>query len=1261
MKMNLKKRLLTLLALLSTSGIDVVTAAQAQTTASQPTGKKKKKKNKQADVTPPTGVGTIASVDNAPSKDPAVKKKKGKNKKASTNNDKKKSAKNAGQTHYTQAHTKGAAVIVAPEDRMQNLSTMLALFQQSLTAGTLNDQQKRYVQNTLIPVLQNELSGAPLQASINNAFAQPDEAATVQHLAAIAQAQQGKAIDPTSQQVFGQALKDLIDTSMHLDPATLAALATLVKTATNSQLVGQDAGVSLQAALPALTEIPNQANTTIAITLANPQEKIDAMQALVDKADGTPLDTQVQNAFAGALQGLVDKADLLDHENMIRLSSLVNSAATSFMLTPEQQEYAQQTLAHAIDVEINPDIIQKIMVHGTPAQKMATLQELLSKNSGDSLDPATQNAFAQALSSLSAKTKTMTKQEHAVFTNLLEDATTGNALSKAQKHYVKTQMIPAIAPTPSIKAIDEIMKHGRAEQKMEALKELMVGAKPPVTPAIQNAYAQALQTLQEKLPKMSPSAKAKNRELLAKASKNDLLSPAQQKYVANTMLPASVPNPNRKNISSVMKTGNLGDQLDTLELMMKKQASKPVDPATQGAYAQAIQELQAKAGAGDFSPEEEVQLQKLIAAAGQAGLIDPQKQVQKSAGGTGGGSDKQQVTAAGVKNIMAPGTTPSQQIDGLMQLIQTQGDNPADPATQGAYAQAIQELQAKAATGQLLPTDQVKLQKIMALASQSGLLNKEQQEYAKQQAAAIALPVNAPTIASIAAQGSASDQLDALNAIIQQQGNTAADATTQNAYAQAIQSLMTKAKAGQLSVAEQAKLKQLMAASGKSGLLNPAQQQFVAQQAPNFAPQANAATITSIAAQGSASDQLDGLNAIMQQQGDTAADATTQNAYAQAIQALMTKAKAGQLSVAEQAKLKQLMAASGKSGLLNPTQQQFVAQQAPNFGPQANAATIASIAAQGSASDQLDGLNAIMQQQGDTAADATTQNAYAQAIQGLMAKAAAGKLSPAEQVKLKQLMAASGRSGLLNKAQQDYVTQNAQNIAVASASQTEGRPNNLQNEAFNQNAANVAQLFGQQLTLEQRNIAAGQLQALFESRPQNSRSLQATREALQKALDSGLLTPEQQAYVQQLLAQTTQEIAQAQANESANGSTPIENNARPLTDKGNQTATTAIQSADQQFAAANSATYGLELDKLDNLIKGARENTTAAQQAIYAQQIEAIFENRPIKDAEKLGRLMVQLGQIQNTSLVKEPFNKKIADMIQTLGTDQLRAMGAIK
>ena len=256
-------------------------------------------------------------------------------------------------------------------------------------------------------------------------------------------------------------------------------------------------------------------------------------------------------------------------------------------------------------------------------------------------------------------------------------------------------------------------------------------------------------------------------------------------------------------------------------------------------------------------------------------------------------------------------------------------------------------------------------------------------------------------------------------------------------------------------------------------------------------------------------------------------------------------------------------------------------------------------------------------------------------------------------------MAASGRSGLLNKAQQDYVTQNAQNIVGGSAGPSKGRPRNQQTAAFNQNAANVAQLFGQQLTPEQRDAAAGQLQALFDSRPQDSTSLQATNDALQKALDSGLLTPEQQAYVKQLLAQTKQELVQAKANESSGESrSPRGSKAQ---EKGNRTAATAIQSTDQQAAAASSATYGLELDKLDDLVKNARANTTPTQQAAFAKQIQDTFTKRPIKDAEKLGRLMAQLDQIQNTTLVNNAFKKTIPAIQNTLRTDQLRAMGAIK
>ena len=143
--------------------------------------------------------------------------------------------------------------------------------------------------------------------------------------------------------------------------------------------------------------MPNEHNAALVANLQNPQEQIDAMQALVDKAGGKQINAQTQNIFAGTLQGLVNKANLLDPQDMIRLSGLVGSAATSSILTPAQQQFAQQTLVPAVQVPVNPQLIQEIMSHGTPAEQMAAIQQLMSQYNGVPLDAATDVASEEGL------------------------------------------------------------------------------------------------------------------------------------------------------------------------------------------------------------------------------------------------------------------------------------------------------------------------------------------------------------------------------------------------------------------------------------------------------------------------------------------------------------------------------------------------------------------------------------------------------------------------------------------------------------------------------------------------------------------------------------------------------------------------------------------------------------------------------------------------------------------------------------------------
>jgi hypothetical protein len=160
----------------------------------------------------------------------------------------------------------------------------------------------------------------------------------------------------------------------------------------------------------------------------------------------------------------------------------------------------------------------------------------------------------------------------------------------------------------------------------------------------------------------------------------------------------------------------------------------------------------------------------------------------------------------------------------------------------------------------------------------------------------------------------------------------------------------------------------------------------------------------------------------LKQQGGKIADPATQNAYAKAIQDLMAKNQRGELSPAEKIKLKKLLIASGKGGLLSPDQQKFVVAQADSVGAQVDAGAIETLIQESkSTGDQLDNLKFIMRQQGKNPADKATQKAYAKTIKDLIAKNKRGELSPDEQDKLQKLITESGQSGILDEEDQKEI------------------------------------------------------------------------------------------------------------------------------------------------------------------------------------------------------------------------------------------------
>ena len=89
--------------------------------------------------------------------------------------------------------------------------------------------------------------------------------------------------------------------------------------------------------------------------------------------------------------------------------------------------------------------------------------------------------------------------------------------------------------------------------------------------------------------------------------------------------------------------------------------------------------------------------------------------------------------------------------------------------------------------------------------------------------------------------------------------------------------------------------------------------------------------------------------------------------------------------------------------------------------------------------------------------------------------------------------------------------------------------------------------------------------------------------------------------------------------------------------------------------------FNTALDTLNTYLRNARGHVPKSVQAQVAAAIQFAFDNRPLNDADAIGRLMIQLQQIHHTKLVSRNFKRTIEAMYQTLRNDQLRAWGAIK
>lgn len=308
----------------------------------------------------------------------------------------------------------------------------------------------------------------------------------------------------------------------------------------------------------------------------NALKKIASEQAGNDTAALTSLKTLLENAHSSTSSLLRDAHKLyIQNQLLPKLAAVPSSAVKPAVTQPaptQAGQLAAATVAPQQQLANNPHFsvafIQSALGEKQNAiQKVKNLEALLTLAEGFTFGPDVQNAFAQAIVTIS-QDRTLSEEAKEQLKNALTRATTTTLLSPAQQKHVSNRLLGTIRVHKKRSAIKkhrdkrrkkrvhkkQTQRQLEAEQKIaasitkalqqtsprEQMKKLAniirKATKLRFTPQTQDAFGNALVMLFNNRATYKTADLMELKKLLIRSQKTPLLSPAQQKYVTEQML-----------------------------------------------------------------------------------------------------------------------------------------------------------------------------------------------------------------------------------------------------------------------------------------------------------------------------------------------------------------------------------------------------------------------------------------------------------------------------------------------------------------------------------------------------------------------------------------------------------------------------------------------------------------------------------------------------------------------------------------------------
>jgi hypothetical protein len=938
------------------------------------------------------------------------------------------------------------------------LAQVLQLAQKAQTSPLVSYEKQAEIQNA-IPGLTTTVMQKlePTARNITEIAKIKDPVALINALTVLFDNASGKTFTATTQTEIATTIDKLVAASKGLDAKSQEKLLELFTKAQGSSLVSAAVQTKmLDTYAPKVsTQVATVTQPSIqavyqATAQPTPSMQVDALNYLLEKISGKPIDTATQAELARVIQSLAKASPALDSMTQQKIVALVAKAQP--LLSNTQQAQIITTLAkesRTLDTVAKQKIAALIetsapMLSTTDLATIVNTFATATTASG-SIDSATKNSLTKLITTTQGRTDISTAQAEQI-------STTASKVSGATSIESSTAIATSSKPTTTAiqSLINDIKSTTPAQpiaSQLDEIASFINNAKnESFDTTTKNKFNELLTTIINKKGSMSAAEIEKLEIILENATTSPMLDATQKKNIAKEKqaISTTVKPPTTSDVFNAVQPGKTtSEQLSTLSTLVKNAKGKGglIDDQTRAAFADTIRQLTANPASLDAGT-----LQQLAAILDQEGIADilPAAQQQEIT----------QTIKTSIKSALAAASQPTYeniqriklqddpktQLKGLKEIItQTAIGQAFDTTTQEEITSAINELLSK--QNKLSTAERRELATLLETAKSKNLITKAQKDTlandieipttspstsSKPTASASSKPSTSkpaavtPSSVSKAATGDTKTQATKLAQIVDTAKGKTVDSATKQAFTSSIQKITEASIKSDDPLAISKVLTTVKKASGSS-LMTSTNQKATEKQLTD-ALQPTKETIQKTKALASAKDQLATLNAIVNATyKDAVISKDVQEETVKAINQLIAKKES--LNANETKQLKALISTAQKNNLISATEQttflEAVTESTAKPSTSTAVPTAASVtsAGRGDAKTQTSNLSKLLDNARGKTIDNQTIEAFTSASQELTTNVIAQK-DPASLSRALEMIKKAAGNPLLPEASQ---------------------------------------------------------------------------------------------------------------------------------------------------------------------------------------------------------------------------------------------------